>query len=101
MSKPVRMSSALKNGPMDFEELDNRLRLFETAHDHPVLPGLFMVARLDGRRLHSDHQGLDFEESQLILFQTHVEGREGTGPLTARQPADITTRCHIQPAGGT
>jgi tRNA(His) 5'-end guanylyltransferase len=34
---------------MKFEELDERMRVFETAHDHSVLPGIFMVARLDGR----------------------------------------------------
>jgi tRNA(His) 5'-end guanylyltransferase len=32
-----------------FDELDQKMRVFETAHDHCVLPGLFMVARLDGR----------------------------------------------------
>jgi tRNA(His) guanylyltransferase len=34
---------------MKFDELDSRMRIFETAHDLCVLPGLFMVARLDGR----------------------------------------------------
>lgn len=34
---------------MKFDELDQRMRVFETAHDHCVLPGLYMVARLDGR----------------------------------------------------
>jgi tRNA(His) 5'-end guanylyltransferase len=34
---------------MKFEELDARMRVFETAHDHCVLPGIFMVVRLDGR----------------------------------------------------
>ena len=34
---------------MDFDELDIRMRVFETAHDHCVLPGLWMVARIDGR----------------------------------------------------
>jgi tRNA(His) 5'-end guanylyltransferase len=34
---------------MQFDELDKRMRLFETAHDHCVLPGIWMVARLDGR----------------------------------------------------
>ncbi|MBL1179108.1 tRNA(His) guanylyltransferase Thg1 family protein [Pantanalinema sp. GBBB05] len=34
---------------MKFEELDTRLRVFETAHDLCVLPGIFMVARIDGR----------------------------------------------------
>lgn len=34
---------------MKFTELDQKLRVFETAHDLCVLPGLYMVARLDGR----------------------------------------------------
>ncbi len=34
---------------MKFEELDRAMRVFETAHDHCALPGLFLVARLDGR----------------------------------------------------
>ena len=34
---------------MHFDELDRRMRVFETAHDHCVLPGLWMVARIDGR----------------------------------------------------
>jgi tRNA(His) 5'-end guanylyltransferase len=34
---------------MKFNELDQTMRIFETAHDHCVLPGLYMVARLDGR----------------------------------------------------
>lgn len=34
---------------MKFDDLDLQMRLFETAHDLRVLPGLYMVARLDGR----------------------------------------------------
>jgi len=34
---------------MQFEALDRVMRVFEVAHDHCVLPGLWMVARLDGR----------------------------------------------------
>jgi tRNA(His) 5'-end guanylyltransferase len=34
---------------MKFDELDARLRVFETASDQCMLPGLFLVARLDGR----------------------------------------------------
>jgi len=34
---------------MKFDELDARMRVFETAHDHCALPGLFLVARIDGR----------------------------------------------------
>src|SRR5262245_5363027 len=38
-----------RGGKMKFDELDERMRVFETAHDLCVLPGLHMVARLDGR----------------------------------------------------
>ncbi len=34
---------------MKFDDLDKRMRVFETAHDQAVLPGVYMVARLDGR----------------------------------------------------
>lgn len=34
---------------MKFDDFDARLRVFETAHDHCALPGLYLVARLDGR----------------------------------------------------
>ena len=34
---------------MKFEDLDRRMRVYETAHDHCVLPGMHMVARIDGR----------------------------------------------------
>ncbi len=34
---------------MKFETLDRRMRVYETAHDHCVLPGIHMVARIDGR----------------------------------------------------
>jgi len=34
---------------MKFDELDDKMRVFETAHDLCVLPGMHMVARLDGR----------------------------------------------------
>ena len=34
---------------MKFDDLDAKMRIYETSHDHCVLPGLSMVARLDGR----------------------------------------------------
>jgi len=34
---------------MKFDDLDQKMRVFETSHDLCVLPGLYMVARLDGR----------------------------------------------------
>jgi tRNA(His) 5'-end guanylyltransferase len=58
---------------MTFDDLDARMRRFETAHDHCVLPGLFMIARLDGRgftRLTKDvHQ---FESPFDERFRDHM-----------------------------
>lgn len=34
---------------MKFDDLDRRMRVYETAHDHCALPGLYLVVRLDGR----------------------------------------------------
>ncbi len=34
---------------MKFDDLDTKMRVFETAADMYVLPGLYMVARIDGR----------------------------------------------------
>jgi tRNA(His) guanylyltransferase len=34
---------------MNFDAFDAQMRVFEIAHDHQVLPDLYMVARLDGR----------------------------------------------------
>lgn len=34
---------------MNFDDFDRRMRVFETAADLCVLPGIYMVARLDGR----------------------------------------------------
>src|SRR6185437_395239 len=42
-------SSSSRSGEMKFDDLDQKMRVFETAHDLCVLPGLRMVARLDGR----------------------------------------------------
>lgn len=34
---------------MKFDDLDVKMRVYETAHDATVLPGMYMVARIDGR----------------------------------------------------
>ena len=47
---------------MKFEQLDRRMRVFETAHDHCVLPGIHMVARIDGRSFsHLTREGGGFD----------------------------------------
>jgi tRNA(His) guanylyltransferase len=34
---------------MKFDDLDEQMRVFETSHDYCVLPGIYIVARMDGR----------------------------------------------------
>ena len=34
---------------MKFDDLDKTMRVFETTYDHCVLPGIYIVARIDGR----------------------------------------------------
>ena len=34
---------------MRFDDLDKKMRVYETAHDFCVSPNIFMVARIDGR----------------------------------------------------
>jgi tRNA(His) guanylyltransferase len=34
---------------MKFDDFDRQMRIYETSHDHSVLPNIYMVARLDGR----------------------------------------------------
>ena len=34
---------------MKFDELDKKMRIYETSNDFCVLPGIYMVARIDGR----------------------------------------------------
>ena len=34
---------------MKFDELDAKMRIYETSQDHCVLPNMYMVARIDGR----------------------------------------------------
>ena len=34
---------------MKFDDLDKKLRIYETAHDFCVPPNIYMVARIDGR----------------------------------------------------
>jgi hypothetical protein len=45
----ARMGSWWRSGSTKFDDLDARMRQFETIHDQRVLPGLFAVARIDGR----------------------------------------------------
>jgi hypothetical protein len=37
---------------MKFDELDKKMRIYETAHDLCVLPGIYMVARRNALNSH-------------------------------------------------
>jgi len=54
---------------MKFDELDSRMRVFETASDHCVLPGIWIVARLDGRSFTKLTRGI-MRTSKGDLLQT-------------------------------
>jgi tRNA(His) guanylyltransferase len=55
---------------MKFEQLNRRMRVYETAHDHCVLPGIHMVARIDGRSFsHLTREGQGFEAPYDARFR--------------------------------
>ena len=55
---------------MKFDDLDRRMRVYETSNDHCVLPGIYMVARLDGRGFTKlTKQTLDLEAPFDVRFQ--------------------------------
>ncbi len=70
---------------MKFDELDAKMRVFETAHDHQVLPGLYMVARVEGRsfsRLTKERHDVEapFDERfRDMMIETTRHLMEGTG----------------------
>src|SRR5262245_21357536 len=79
------VASSSRSGPMKFTELDERMRVYETAHDLCVLPGLYMVARLDGRgftrltkEVHSFEAPFDVRFRDLML-QTAEHLMSGAG----------------------
>jgi tRNA(His) guanylyltransferase len=59
---------------MKFDELDAKMRVFETAHDHCVLPQVYMIARIDGRNftrltkeLHAFDAPFDVRSRDMML----------------------------------
>ncbi len=69
---------------MKFDDLDAKMRAFETSHDLCVLPNLFMVARIDGRsftRLTKELHDFDapYDERFRDYMVTTVEHLMGVG----------------------
>ncbi len=60
---------------MKFDNLDAKMRVYETAHDFCALPGMFMVARLDGRGFTTlTKKRHDFENPFDERFRDHMTG---------------------------
>jgi tRNA(His) guanylyltransferase len=57
---------------MRFETLDRRLRVYETVHDQCVLPGLYIVTRLDGRNFSRLTAELALEKPFDAGFRDHM-----------------------------
>ena len=58
---------------MTFDELDRKMRVFETLNDPVVLPGVYIVARIDGRgftKLTKDRHA--FEAPFDVRFRDHM-----------------------------
>ena len=69
---------------MKFDDLDKKMRVFETAADYCVMPGMFMIARLDGRsftRLTKEVRQFEapFDEQFRELMVTTAEGLMNCG----------------------
>ena len=67
---------------MKFDELDKQLRVYETAADTCVLPGMYMVARIDGRnftRLTKDVHKFDapFDDTSNQLVRDVCDSDQG------------------------
>jgi tRNA(His) guanylyltransferase len=59
---------------MRFDDLDIHMRQFETSHDHCVLPGIHIVARMDGRSFTKlTKETLDFAKPFDVRMRDHME----------------------------
>lgn len=82
---------------MKFDELDQQMRVFETAHDQFVLPGIYMVARIDGRgftrltkELHTFETPFDLKFHQLMMDTAEALLREFLGIYAYTQSDEIS-----------
>jgi tRNA(His) guanylyltransferase len=79
-----------------FERLDRRMRVYETAHDHCVLPGVHIVARIDGRSFsHLTREGQGFEapydegfRDAMVATLQHLATGAGFGVLYGYTQSD-------------
>lgn len=62
---------------MKFDDLDAKMRVYETAHDHCILPGIYLASRIDGRsftrltkELHKFEAPFDERVRDMMLLTT-------------------------------
>ncbi len=71
---------------MKFDELDARLRVYETSQDRCVLPNMYMVARIDGRSFtRRDSNRLAIARAMIlaVVWQTIVAVQVVAAPAVA------------------
>lgn len=68
---------------MKFRDFDVKMRAYETAYDHCVLPGIYIVARLDGRNFTRLTKMYNFEHPFDERFRDYM----------------INTVCHLMDCG--
>lgn len=57
---------------MKFKDLDSRMRVFETNQDQIVLPGMYIIARIDGRGFTKLTKHCKFEKPYDIHFREYM-----------------------------
>jgi len=80
---------------MKFDELDKKMRVFETAHDLCVLPDIYMVARIDGRcftrltkEVHKFEAPFDIKFRDLMVETTKYLNEVGFNVLYSYTQSD-------------
>ena len=79
---------------MKFDELDEKMRVYETALDYCVLPEMFMVARIDGRgftrltrEVHQFQSPFDdrFRDMMVLTAEHLMNDKPAVNPTTGEE----------------
>jgi len=79
---------------MTFDELDQKMRVFETAADYCVLPGVYMVARLDGR-------SFTRLTKEVCQFEAPFDEYSWTATTTKPRPMEDLVEFRVEIAWGS
>lgn len=75
---------------MSFSELDNKMRIYEKSHDVIIMPGIYIVARIDGRTFSKFTKDMEkpFDENFNITMDEAIEY------IMTKESLDITYGYH-------